>query len=457
MLNSQLYNLKFKKSNILFLGIFLCLLVFNIQIALLFLLTWICLFPILKKDFDIFRPINYFSCWYYYYYGLGFLCYQVRCYLGISQEFDKQIMIEAQILSILVILILKLLIFCFPLKKGLQITNQDSFFIKKNIPLLLLLTIINFGISLLFWKALGGIPLFIKGYHDSGKATLGQGLGYFEYLQGWCSSLLVFVLISTFYKKQDRKFSFLIVLFNFCVIPLLSDTRGGLVSNLIAFFILYSWNRKRIKVLVLFFAGLCIMLLAGIWGVFRGGNLTSAEIIILLELGVEFDNYVDVIKMFPKEFDFTLGSTYIPCFTLLFPRFIMPNKNDFMTGGEYFKYIKHHDYIRVGERFTMGGELFMNFGLLGCLVLTPLVFFLILRISDGLYNFYIRDSNYKMNFKLEMIVYLLLSFACSLLAGDTATAFSGNFYGFMFIIMFFFIMSSRMNNKGVARNLCKSQ
>ena len=452
-----MYELKFKKINILYLGLFLSLLFFDTQIALLFLLTWICIFPVFKKDFDIFRPINYFSCWYYYYYGLGFLCYQIRSTLGIAQDFDNQVMIEAQILSIIVILIIKLLMLYFPVKKGIRVENQDLFFVKHNIPLLLFLTFINFRISLLFWKALGGIPLFIKGFHDSGKATLGQGLGYFEYLQGFCSSLLVFVLISTFYKKNDQKLSLAIILFNFLLIPLLSDSRGGLVGNLILIFILYSWNKKRIKVLKLFFAGLCIMILAGVWGVYRGGNLASVGIVILLEIGVEFDNYVDVIKMFPKEFDFTLGLTYIPCFTLLFPRFIMPNKNDWMTGAEYFKYIKHHDYIRVGERFTMGGEGFMNFGLLGSLVLTPLIFFMILRLSDGLYIKYVRENSYKKNFKLEMIAYLLLSFTQSLLAGDTATAFSGSFYSFMFIIVIFFIISSKYKKNVLGNNICKSR
>lgn len=438
---NNVFTIRFKKENVFFLGIFIALFFLNIQISLFFLLTWICLFPIFKKGYDFFRPINYFTCWYYYYFGLGYICYKIRNLIGISQSFDDFVIIKALILAIVVILVLKLLMHYFPLKRSFVQTNLNNFFFNNNLPFLLVLTFVNFGISALFWKALGGIPLFISGYHDFQKAVLGRGLGYFEYLQGFCQILICFFLISSFYKKKEKVISYCIVLFNFCVIPLLSDSRGGMIGNIIVFMILYSWNKRKIKVVHIFFAGIAMIAVACIWGVYRGGSVFSVGKILVLEFSVEFDNYIDVIKMFPKEFDFTFGSTYIPCFTLLFPRAIMPNKNDWMTGGEYFKYIKHHDYIRVGERFTMTGEVFMNYGWLGAMIITPFIFFLLLRISTSLYDLHI-IRNKKRNYKTVMISYLILIFCNSLLAGDTASAFSANFYKFIFVILFFSVFNT---------------
>lgn len=455
----NILNQKFKKNNIIFFIGFIILLLFNIQIALLYLLTWICIFPVFTKNYDFFRPINYFSCWYYYYYGLGYVCYNIRKEFRITQKFDYNVMINAQIISILIIILLKLLLHYFPIRKSIKQINQDSFFINNNIPLLIIVTIFNFGISVLFWKKLGGIPLFIKGYHDSNKALLGKGLGYFEYLQSFCVLLLCLFLMSSFYKKKDKIFSYLIIIFNLIVIPLLSDTRSTLIYNLILFLIFYSWNKKNIKVITIFFSGLFVIILAAIWGVYRGGNIASIGIVILAEIGVEFDNYVDVIKMFPNQFEFTYGSTYIPCLTLLLPRAIMPNKNSWMTGGEYFKYIKNHDYIRVGERFTFAGELFMNFGILGAIIITPVIFYLLLRVSTGLYDKYFNQHGKTHNFKIEMFSYLFLKFSLGLLAGDTATAFSSSFYNFFFIILVFIIFAQMKNNntKGGTTALCKFQ
>lgn len=430
-------NLKIKKIDLCL--IFICFLVcfLNLNVGLLCLLAFICLGSMLQKNYDFFEPLNYFSCWYFYYYGLGYICYLIRAEVGMTQKFDNEIILEGQILSILVILFLKILLKLFPAKKYLYIQNNNAFFARNDSIFLISVIVLNFLLSFYYWIKIGGIPILIKGYHDSLKASLGIGLGWIEYVQSFLGILnTVLVMVTINRKNKDRYILYLFVFFNMMLLPILNDSRGSAVFGLLDFLMLYDWNKRKISVKKIFFVGFIMACLATLWGVVRsGGNFLTSGFVFLAEIGVEYDGYLNVIKMFPREINYTLGTTFIPCFTLLFPRALMPNKNMFMTGGEFYKNMMHMDYIRVGVRFTLAGEFYMNFGRIASVVLTVIVFFTLIRASLIMYR-------NRENYKYQYFALFFLSTAKGFMAGDAATAFSINFYNLFFVSLVLFFLYS---------------
>lgn len=436
-------NLTINKSIFFFSLFSLSLLIVDIRLTLLLLLFCICVLPLFFCKKDIFEPINWFNLWYFYFYGAGYCCYLVRSSIGITQRFDFKIELIGLLISLYVITIVNILFsYSSAPKKYIGIKNQNFIFIKYSLVLILLITIFNLSVSFLFWKQIGGIPLFIKNYHNTAKTELGKGLGYLEYLQSFLGLLVYFVMIGSQYQKKSKYLIYGLMFFNLGIIPLLSDNRSGVIGNLIIFMLFYDWNIVKIHIKKLVRVVVLLAVVASAWGVYRDGakgSIIKMGYVILSEIGVEYDNYLDVLNMFPNEYEYQYGKTYIPCFTLLMPRAIMPNKNDYKTGGELFKYIKHHDYIRVGERFTFTGEVYMNFGIIGILTIAPIVLYLLLFFSEQLF---LRGTKYSVNIKIQVLSYLIFSLLNGFLAGDSATAFTSNITGIIFVLMFFRFLTS---------------
>jgi hypothetical protein len=90
--------------------------------------------------------------------------------------------------------------------------------------------------------------------------------------------------------------------------------------------------------------------------------------VLLLQVLPEFDNYVKVIEVVPDNLGLQKGKTILPLFTNPIPRSILPQKDDFKPAGVIFKEYMGHYHIRVGERMTLVGELFMNFHIFGVIL-----------------------------------------------------------------------------------------
>lgn len=432
MKNTQANSLKYLQYSIFLLLIILVLFV-HIPTALIFCLFTICVPFFFKKNFDFFNPYNYFFCWYFYYFGLGYFCYLIRLSLGITQKYDDKIIYQGMIFSIVVAVLLKL---SLKIKtKNIKTVFINNYLFKNNLSIMLFLTILNTLLNLFYWYKLGGIPIFIRGFHGETKAQLGIGLGYIEYLQTFQGILLYLQIIVFWNKSIKSRFYFLIILYNTFFLAVLSDSRGSAVFSIIYIFILYSWskNAKRLGLCAIFSLGILMVILATMWGAIRNNYpFITSGMVFAAEIAVEYDNYLDVINIFPVKFEFLHGKSLISCITLLFPRFLLPNKNDFLTGGEYFKEIKHHYHIRVGERMTILGEMYMNFGTLGIFV-SLLVLLLLLRLMKKFYCEAVNSNNLIAFF----MTFFMLSNSLGFLAGDTATAFSSTFYSLIFILLCF--------------------
>jgi hypothetical protein len=199
---------------------------------------------------------------------------------------------------------------------------------------------------------------------------------------------------------------------------------------------LYSWKRRKVEIWSLFLLGFTVVTIACIWGAFRDNSSPLLSgMVFMAEVASEYDAYLDIIQIFPAQLEFQHGKTLLSCFALLFPRILMPNKNDFITGGGFYKEIKHLDHIRVGVRLTLLGEMYMNFGLLGILIsIIILVVFLAL-----IKKFFFSAMNTN-NFIHFLITSVFLSMSRGFLAGDTATAFASSFYNLLFLIFFICIV-----------------
>jgi hypothetical protein len=122
----------------------------------------------------------------------------------------------------------------------------------------------------------------------------------------------------------------------------------------------------------------------------------------------------------------------------------MPNKNDFLTGGGFYKEIKHLDHIRVGVRLTLLGEMYMNFGFFGILIS---IFILLAFLA--LIKIFFYSALAKGNFIHFLITSVILSISTRFLAGDTATAFTFSFYDLLFLIFITCIIVSMKKNSSL--------
>ena len=226
---------------IFFLGIFSSFI--NIRLGLTMLLFFICFYNVLIRKEDIFKPSNYFKAWYFYYFGFGNICYHIRAYFGLIEKYSEKIQNEGLIIAVVFILLLQLLLTKTTNKKIIVQKNVNIIFIKFNLPLILFFVITQSLLMFLFWYKLGGIPLFIKGYHDSKKATLGTGLGYFEYLISFLQYPYLMCIMAYYCKsKKDKLLKILCFFVYYIILPILNDSRSAMLNNLIMVFIFYSWN-----------------------------------------------------------------------------------------------------------------------------------------------------------------------------------------------------------------------
>ena len=357
-------------------------------------LFFLCLGGLLK-DYIYTGKLNFFYGKYFFLlsffllHGIGFFTYQLRQYLGIGVFEHPDGLIRISLLYSIIAVIIFLLSYSFGKRFiRLKISFIQNIQFKKlfNNPqtkwYILFLVICLF--TFLFWLLMGNIPIFIENYHDSARTEVGKNLGLFEAIIVSLINLsLLYIIICL---KNHIYSSFLwFFLIGITSLFLLNTDRGGMISYLLSIWMIYSICVKKATLKQFLIICSLIIALAGIIGAMRikSSDRAVVGLIVASETAVEFDNYVEVFNM-TKENGYLDGSTLIPILTLPIPRTILPDKDKYLTAGNYFKEFHNHTHIRVGERISYIGELYLNFGITGIILGMMLVGILLSIVDKGL-------------------------------------------------------------------------
>lgn len=429
----------------------------GIYLLLLFILCTRSLFSgfIKSNIFYVFDAKNYFLLNFFLLHGIGYCFYLLRIDLGCANYFHD----ESEIILGLQLSILGLLFFLFAYQIGLNYfkieKNHFAFVRIKSVfkyPVIkwFLLLIGVYTLFLIFWKLMGAIPFFVDNYHQAERAILGKGLGGMEAL---ARSFLALTSLYFIYRlKRYKKFNAFSYLFLglICLLFLLNGDRGGLINYLLGLCFIYYICVAKIKIKQYFVGFLLVMTLAGVMGVMRSNQVTDVAMIgyrIATEASVEFDNYVEVLNMFDNT-PYLYGSTLIPIFTIPIPRAIFPEKDKFLTAGNYFKEYHNHYHIRVGERLSYIGELYMNWGILG-IVIGMFILGLLLALL-------VQQLSHSTN-DIGILLYIQLLFSItSVIAGDIVTAVISFFINNIVLIIFLIlILILSLNSRYLyEKNIC---
>ncbi len=369
----------------------------DIFVTHIVILFFICFYDLIKGFYytgtlRLLNFKNFFLINYFYIHGLGYFSYKVREAIGINIfDLKESLILHAIQVSIIAVLVL---LFAYNLtvknKRKLTVKRLDNIIEKYNrirLSKWLRITIAALFLFLYMWYLMSAIPFLTPGFHSTGKSEVGAGLGLMETI---CLSLLNSTLLFYIWffirnKKVDKTFVIFFALNSFLMV--MNDSRGALMGYILSIAIIYYFLIKPFTIKQYVAGLIMLILIAGAFGAHRGGSLGDgaglASIGVELQGGtaVEFDNYVETFEMFEHQ-DYLHGSTLVPVFTLLIPRFINPDKNKFLTAGEYFKHYHNHDYISVGERLTYIGELYMNWGYMGIVLGMLLLGFLMAKIQN---------------------------------------------------------------------------
>lgn len=354
----------------------------DIFIAYVIVLFFICFCDLIKGFYKtgtlhLLEFKNYLLIYYFYIYGFGYFSYKARENIGINVfDLNGALIMHALQVSIIAVLIF---LFAFNLArkhKGKLPTQRLEVAIQKfkNIKLnkWFKIPIVTLALFSYMWYLMGTIPFLTPEFHRTVKTEVGAGLGLMETL---CLSLLNATLlfyVCFFMNKKTIDKTLVIFLSLNLFIFVINDYRGALMGYFISIAMVYYYLVRPFSIKQYIVGFVMIALIAAAIGAHRSGTLSGAGSSGLLSMGaeiatetaVEFDNYVETFEMFEHQ-NYLYGSTLVPIFTLPIPRAIFPEKNKFLTAGEYFKGYHNHTYISVGERLSYVGELYMNWGYIG--------------------------------------------------------------------------------------------
>ena len=421
--------------------------------ALVGLLFYICFHRLLqsyskKGVIELFDFKNYFLINYFYIHGVGYFTFLARQELGINwYNHDKVLLAHSLSISIIAILIL---LFTY----NIVCSSKLSFKIEKNIALYdrlrrlrpnkwVELSLLIFLMFSFFWYMMGVIPFLTPGFPEEGRTEYGMGLGLIE---AFCKSALnasllfnIWVLIT---KNDFGKTTFLFFLFCASMF-ILNDERGSLVYYIISIAMIYYYCKRKFQIKHYLVGLLGIVILAGGIGALRrgeageGSGIARIGIEVATETAVEFDNYVESFNMFENQ-QYLYGSTYVPIFTIPIPRFIFPDKDKFLTAGNYFKEYHGHDHIRVGERLSYIGELYMNFGYVGIVLGMIFLGWFMAKIVK---HYTKKQDLFAIYFYIQIV-----NSTVSLIAGDTATAVVNFIMSNIIVIIYSLYKRTKMRN-----------
>ena len=418
-------------------------------------LFFLCLGGLLK-DYIYTGKLNFFYGKYFFLlsffllHGIGFFTYQLRQYLGIGVFEHPDGLIRISLLYSIIAVIIFLLSYSFGKRFiRLKISFIQNIQFKKlfNNPqmkwYILLLVICLF--TFLLWGLMGNIPVLIENYHQSARADVGKNLGLFEAIIESLINLSFLYIIICLKNRMHSSFLW-VFLIGIISLFLLNVDRGGMVGYLLSMWIIYFVCVKKATLKQFLIICSLIIALAGIMGAMRIKSMGDAVVglIVASETAVEFDNYVEVFNM-TKENTYLHGSTLIPILTLPIPRTILPDKDKYLTAGNYFKEYHNHTHIRVGERISYIGELYLNFGITGIILGMMLVGILLSIVDKSL------DTTSVLS------IYLYSQFVKTfrgLVNGDIPTIVIGFFMGNFLILVTLMSINLLIYNKKHEKSLC---
>ena len=394
----------------------------------------------------LFEPLNFFLLNFFLIHGFGFFSYRTRSELGLTEyEHNYDLLIKALFVSILALILFQISFFIG--SRGRSVFNHitlvnksaNAKLQKRNWALFVMLIIFSYS---LFWWLIGGVPILIPGFHDLERTDLGKGLGLVEAM---CNTLLS--LSALFYlwkiKQNDRLDSFSILFF-FCIILILTmnDARSMVIGYCISIVRIYYFCKKPLEARYYLVGAAFLVIFAGAIGIIRAGdserNALRLGMEVSTEMSVEFDNYVESFNMRRDSKDLN-GSTLVPIFTLPIPRAIFPDKDKYLTAGNYFKEYHDHSHIRVGERLTFIGELLINWGLLGVFIGSIILGFLMAMIVCGTKQ---TDSLIK-----ALLIINFSVFPVGFIAGDIASNFVNFFMTNIWLIFYYYFKQYKRMTK----------
>lgn len=417
----------------------------DIFIAHVVVLFFICFYDLLKGFYKtgtlrLLDFKNYFLLYYFYIYGFGYFSYRARESIGINVfDLNEALILHALQISIIAVLLL-LFAYNVTIKRSIKLPAQrlEAIFLKLakvRINSWYRIPVAALALFTYMWYLMGTIPFLTPEFHRTVKKEVGAGLGLIEAL---CLSLLNATLlfyIWFFLKKKTVDKTFVIFLSLNLFIFVINDYRGALMGYLISIAMVYYYLVKPFSIKHYFAGFVMIALIAAAIGAHRSGTLSGAGSSGMLSMGaeiatetaVEFDNYVETFEMF-KHQDYLHGSTLVPIVTLPIPRAIFPDKNKYLTAGEYFKDYHNHTYISVGERLSYVGELFMNWGYIGIvcgMLLLGIIIGMVQNRSERI------SSVIGFYFSIQFIISLI-----GLIPGDIASVAVGFFTSNIVLIMY---------------------
>lgn len=400
---------------------------------------------------NVFYGKYFFLLSFFLLHGIGFFTYQLRQYLGIGVFEHPDGLIRISLLYSIIAVIIFLLSYSFGKRFiRLKISFSKNIRLKKMFDnpqmkwYILLLVICLF--TFLLWGLMGNIPVLIENYHQLARAEVGKNLGLFEaIIESLINLSFLYIIICL---KNRIHSSFLwVFLIGIISLFLLNVDRGGMVGYLLSMWIIYFVCVKKATLKQFLIICSLIIALAGIMGAMRiksMGDWIISGGIIASEASVEFDNYVEVFNM-TKENTYLHGSTLIPILTLPIPRTILPDKDKYLTAGNYFKEFHNHTHIRVGERISYIGELYLNFGITGIILGMMLVGILLSIV----------DKNLDTTSVLSIYFYLqfIRTFA-GFVNGDIATCVVGFFMNNLLILVALVLIKLLIYDKKHEKSLC---
>jgi len=355
---------------------------------LIFILFSLCIAPLISKrkdeEFDVFNTRVFIPLVYFLYFGAGYYFYNFRV-----NNFSEDIrMSESSVQTGLLLAIIGIVFFYIGYSLIYKIKKRDknerdilAGWKQKKILSFTVISLFFFtAANALLWLSIRGIPLFIPEYYTESRTEIMAGKGYFYFIV--LAVVPVSLLITALYWRTQgilqAKTSVVLKLLvlamsSVALLTLLFNVERGLfVVFLVFIFINYHYLKRRLNIKKLAVLFLVMILLAALGGYLRSQQWSENEwvfaYVFLKEMLPEFDNYIQVIENVPDPLPLQFGRTIIPLFTNPIPRFLLPDKDNFKTAGIIFKEFFGHTWIRVGERVTLVGELFMNFHIVGVIL-----------------------------------------------------------------------------------------
>jgi len=222
---------------------------------------------------------------------------------------------------------------------------------------------------LAFWAKAGSIPALMSDLENSRVGAL-SGNGVFYYLS-MCIMVSIWVL---FLRNDDFKKVIIPLIFG-CLMLLSTGWRNTSIALIFVAITIYHY-KKHIKLRTLILAGICLVILIAVSGLFRiySSDLQSYKLMNMMNSGDYIGAFFSYLYNYPVVFtnNLTLVLNYFPEFSnLLHGKSLFWNFGILLPGSTYqafdfyLKDLLHVGFAGGGLPPTIIGDLYLNFGLLG--------------------------------------------------------------------------------------------